>query len=287
VPTALVAMGFFATFPTAVHYGREIRMYPLLTFLFLVSFVFFLAIYRSGQDRSDTTPRARALLPMARFSISLALTFYTHYTASILFMLYTLVGLYCLIRGEKAAFFWTFLGLAVATILTLPQLNHLFSSSLGDPDKSWMQATTFPIFYNISLGAYSYPAALKLPVLMVLVAGFGVLWMRNKTIAGILFLFNAGGMLLAAAIGVVEPIYLVRTIQIYTVFAGILVAVALLRLPRSSAILLGAGLLAANIYTVVQDQYLPERVPLLADRTAGFVDLLDPSRDQVFAKNYL
>jgi uncharacterized membrane protein len=284
---ALVTAGFFATFPTAVHYAREIRMYPLLTVLFLLSFLCFLNFYQNKPGEKAATIRRPQLVWLISFSIFLALSFYTHYTAAILFMLYTLAGLYSLICGDRTAFFWTFLGLFIATVLVLPQLNHLFSSSLGDPDKFWMQATTWPIFYSMSMGAYPYAALFKPVVFLVMAVGFVLLWLQNRTLAGIILLFTAGGMVLAALIGVFEPIYLVRTIQIYTVFTAILVAVTLLKLPCAIAISLGLGLVALNIYTVIKNEYLHERVALFADQTGGFVALLDPNRDQAFAKNYL
>lgn len=283
-PTAFVAMAFFATFPTAVHYAREIRMYPLLTTLFLLSFVCFLKLYQSGSAQGG-----RVLRPLAAlgFALCLALAFYTHYTAAILFMLYTLAGLWSLIRGNRTCFLWTFSGLALATIIVTPQMVHLFSSSLGDPDKSWMEATTWSNFYSISMGAYPYDKVLKLFIFAFLMAGFFLVWRRDRSTAGLIFFFTGGGMLLAAGIGVYEPMYLVRTIQIYTVFASLLVALVVMTLPRSVAVIVGLGLIGANLYTVVQNEYLAMRETLTAEQIGPLVSLLDPKQDRVFAKAYL
>ncbi|MEL6840450.1 MAG: glycosyltransferase family 39 protein [Pseudomonadota bacterium] len=287
VPAALIAVGFIATFPTSVHYAREIRMYPLLTTLFLLSFLAFLQLYEDHKNGDEEGFKTGLLLPLIGFSISLALTFYTHYSAAIFFMLYTIAAIYFLLRGDKTLFLQILVGLFIATCLVLPQLNHLFSSSLGDPDKGWMEATTLRIFYSTTLGAFPYHAALKPIVLLIMVIGFVLLWARDISLGVLVFLFTAGGMLLAALIGIVEPIYLVRTIQVYTVFTGILVAVALLWMPRMIAAAVGALLLAINVYTVASEQFLPKRVSLLADDIGEMVALLDADRDQVFAKNYV
>ncbi|MEY1557511.1 glycosyltransferase family 39 protein [Yoonia sp. R2331] len=285
IPAALIAAAFLATFPTAIQFDRDIRMYPLLRLLFLLSFLCFLGL-RSA-PRADRAGLMSRVLPLIGFAVSLALAFYTHYTAALFYMLFTLVGLYYLLRGDRMTLFWVYLGLFIATILVLPQLNHLFSSSLGDPDKSWMQATTLRIFYGTTLGAFPYPMWVKPVAFLAMVAGFVLLWMRDRDDAVVFFLFTAGGMILAAVIGIYEPIYLVRTIQVFTVFTAIFVAMLLLRLPRPIAVLIGAVLLVANALTTVQNSFVPAREFNFADRTGTFVALMDPAQDQVFAKEYL
>ncbi len=287
IPAALIATGFLATFPTSIHYAREIRMYPVLTLFFLLSFLFFQQLYDHAKA-SQTQPKLRLpILSLSGFSVCLAMTFYTHYSAAIFYMLYTLAAIYLFLRGDKLAFLWLFIGLFVATVLVAPQLIHLFASSLGDPDKGWMEATTFPLFYSMTLGAFRYATALKPVVFIMFIAGFALLWLQDRSLAIIILIFTAGGIILAAVIGIFEPIYLVRTIQVYTVFVSVLIAVLLLRVPRMVSVALGTGLLAMNIYTVSKNTYLPERVPLLADELPEFVSLLDAERDQVFAKNYI
>ncbi len=138
-----VAPCFFATFPIAVHYGREIRMYPLLSVFFLTSFLCFIRLWEIARGANDfiatSTLSARAMWPLLGFSLSLALSFYTHYTAALYFILYGLVSVIFLLTREKILFLWIFFGLLFSTVLVLPQLYHLFTSSLGDPDKDWMQ----------------------------------------------------------------------------------------------------------------------------------------------------
>jgi uncharacterized membrane protein len=110
---ALIAIVFFATFPTAVHYAREIRMYPLFTALFLASFLCFTHLYLRGRNtQHPPVVKGQALWALG-FAISLALTFYTHYTSALLYVLYSLAGLYfcCGVRascasGSGAAWHW-------------------------------------------------------------------------------------------------------------------------------------------------------------------------------------
>ena len=225
--------------------------------------------------------------PLLGFSLSLALSFYTHYTAALYFILYGLVSVIFLLTREKILFLWIFFGLLFSTILVLPQLYHLFASSLGDPDKDWMQSTTPSLFYSVTMGAFPYPAFLKPPIFLVLLAGFFVLWRRDNLLAVVLALFTGGGMVLAAIIGIYEPIYLVRTIQVFTIFTSVFVAALLVKLPKHWAILIGGAVLLANIYTTAQRSFLPEREYLLAEQISGFVQLLDDRKDRVFAKNYL
>lgn len=287
MPAALIAAGFFATFPTAVHYAREIRMYPLLTFLFLLSFLSFLGFYQQLTDGRGAGPAPTPLLPMAGFSLSLTIAFYTHYTAAIFFMLYTLFGFFCLIRGDRRTLIYSFLGLFVATMMVLPQIIHLFSNSMSHPAKAWMQATTWSLFFDTTIGIFPYHNKfLKLLFFVVFFFGFLILWRQDRALATLFFLFTAGGMLLAALIGIFEPMYLDRTIQVYTVFISIFVAVLLVNLPRLIAGGLGAVLIGTNMYMAVQNNFIGERMPILAEQSVAIVSLLDPERDQVFVKDY-
>lgn len=286
-PAALIATGFLATFPTSVHYAREIRMYPVLTLFFLSSFLYFQRLGDKASAAEDAGNARLPIAPLLGFSVCLALTFYTHYSAAIFYMLYTVAAAYFLIRGERQLFWWLFIGLFIATILVAPQLTHLFASSLGDPDKGWMEPTTLSLFYSITLGAFPYPALLKPIMVIVFAAGFVILWLQHRSLSIVAFIFTAGGMITAAVIGIFEPIYLVRTIQVYTLFAAVPVAALLLWLPKPLAITLGVGLATINIYTIFENTYLPEPVPLLADELPEFVALLDAEKDQVFAKDYV
>ncbi len=287
---ALIAIVFFATFPTAVHYAREIRMYPLFTALFLASFLCFTHLYLRGRNAqhpasAPASAKGQALWTLG-FAVSLALTLYTHYTSALLYVLYSLAGLYVLLRGPHIVSVWIWGGLALATLLVVPQVVHLLSSSLGDPDKAWMEPTTWRLFYSVTLGGYPYPALTKLGVLVVLAIGAWLMARRYPAETVILLLFTAGGMILAAGVGVFEPIYLVRTIQVYTVFSGVFVAFALLALPRWPAIALGAALVVLNLVTVAGRDYPGAREDLLAERIRPLAALLDPARDVAFAIDY-
>ncbi|MDX8346643.1 glycosyltransferase family 39 protein [Cognatiyoonia sp. IB215446] len=285
-PVALIAVGFFATFPTAVHYAREIRMYPLLTVWFLLSFLCFAYLYRGMLDKKSPISAGQRASWIAGFAVSLALSFYTHYTAALYFMLYTLVGLHVLLRGHRGLFVAVWGGLAIATLLVLPQMVQMLQSSLGDPRKSWMAPTTWTVFYSNTLGAYPYPGVLKLGILAILGSGLVLMTRRFRDETAILLFLSVGGMLLAAVIGIWEPIYLVRTIQVFTAFSGVFAAFLLLEMPRWLGLVTGAGLLALNIATVAINEYPHAREDLLVDRIGPLVTLLDPASDQVFAKSY-
>lgn len=38
--------------------------------------------------------------------------------------------------------------------MVLPQLTHLFSNSMGHPAKAWMQVTTRPFFFDMTIGIF-------------------------------------------------------------------------------------------------------------------------------------
>lgn len=54
---AILATLFIATFPTTVHYAREIRMYPLLTLFFLISFYFYVLLLQDAKSKTPATGR--------------------------------------------------------------------------------------------------------------------------------------------------------------------------------------------------------------------------------------
>lgn len=172
-------------------------------------------------------------------------------------------------------------------MLVVPQMIHLFSSSLSDPDKAWMAATTWRIFYGVSMGGYPYDKLLKPFVFVVLLAGFYLIWRRDRDTAVLLFLFTAGGMILAGLIGIYEPIYLVRTIQVYTIFSALFAAVAVVALPRMLGVLVGVALIVVNCVTVIERNYPPARQVLPAEAIAPLVTLLDAEEDRVFVKSFL
>lgn len=282
---ALLAMAFVATFPTAVHYAREIRMYPLFTLLFLISFLFYLKMV---QDlRQDNEPSRKARLWLVLFITTLTLTFYTHYTSALLFMLYAVFAGILLIRGDKRSFVWTVAGLAIATALTIPQVYHLVNSSLGDDRKSWMAPTTLPIFYSTTLGAFNYVPIAKLLIIFAMACGWVLMLLRDRETAILLFTFSVGGICLAALIGVVEPIYLVRTIQVFTFLPAFFIAYLIARLPIWPSVIAMIALVILNSATVARNEYLPQRALLHMEAMRPLIHMMNPEQDRVFSKGYL
>ena len=283
--TAVMATAFIATFPTAVHYAREIRMYPLFSLLFLISLYFYLKLMQ--ELRKDTPLKKRQIAYLTGFIIPLTLTFYTHYTSALLFGLYTIFALALLIMADRRGFIWTVGGLAVATLLTLPQVYHLMASSLGDPRKDWMEPTTLTLFYQTTLGAFNYPTLVKPLILLAIISGCILMLIRDRERAVLLIVFSAGGMFLAALIGVYEPIYLVRTIQVFTFATAIFVAYLIVWMPARVGTVSILVLMAINIATVARNEYLPEREQLGVEAMQPMIEIIDRDRDAVFSKDYI
>lgn len=281
----LMAAIFFSTAPLAVHYAREIRMYSLFTFLFLISLLAFLHFIREA--KRQVLHKASAAAYGGCFSVFLALTFYTHYTSILLYILFSLFSFTYLLGKKFKVFTSIIIVLFFAVLLALPQTFHLFRNSIGHPFKAWMPPTTLETFYSISLGAYPYYFLIKLFVFISLVAGLVAIWIKNRESATLLFLFTAGGMLIAAAIGVFEPIYLVRTIQVFTVLSSIILAYLAKSLPRGVQVFFIVSIIAANLNTVVEREYLPKRQQLFIEAANELTYIIEPSIDQVFFKSYL
>ncbi len=285
VKVALLAAAFFATAPLAIHYAREVRMYPFYTFLFLVSFYGFLRFVDS--IRSDSASWTPVLLSGSVFAIFLSMTFYTHYTSVLLFICYSLVSLYFLAVREFKVFAFLVGALFVATLLTIPQVYHLLNSSLSDPRKDWMQPTTLSLFYGTTMGAYPFHFIVKPVIFLSLAAGWIAIWFNSKLKAIILGVFTAGGTIIAAVIGVVEPIYLIRTIQVFTVFSSIVLAFFATRIhqrPLAACFIL--FVLGVNLSTSLSRSYLPEKEYLFAEKVIPLASYIDPQKDIVIYKKY-
>jgi len=281
-PTALVALLFLATFPTVVHYAREIRMYPLLTLFFALSFYLFSITFQRERIQTPRPPIRGQIGLTLGMALCLVLGFYTHYTAALFYMLYTLAALYLYACGLRRLFWLLVGGLAVATLLAVPQMIHLFSSSLGDPDKGWMQPTTWGGFYSVTLGAFPYPKIFKAFIALIMGAGFVLLWRQDRFLTVLISLFTGGGIILAALVGIIEPIFLVRTIQVFTVFMAVFVAIVIVALPRWAAVPLVVSVTVLNIMTVAQHDYPEARETLLSEHIEPFVAAFLPGQDKVF-----
>ncbi|MFD2858364.1 glycosyltransferase family 39 protein [Seohaeicola zhoushanensis] len=124
---ALLAALFLGSFPGFLHYGREARMYAMLFFCLMLAILFCTMLLDHARIRSRARHPALALgLVVTGFAVSLAATFYAHYSAAVYYLCFL------------AAVVWIFLlerdlrllglvgtGLALATLLALPQIFHM------------------------------------------------------------------------------------------------------------------------------------------------------------------
>ncbi|MEM6973175.1 MAG: glycosyltransferase family 39 protein [Pseudomonadota bacterium] len=276
--TAALAGLFFAVAPMQIHYGRFVRMYPLLTLFYLVAFLCYLRALRAPEGLLDSRRATPWLVLLG--GVSLTLAFMTHYTAPFIFFCFALIAVVQLLRGRPGEFWVIVVMLGIGTLLAVPQTLHLLSQ-MGDPDMKWMLPTTPMLFYEMSTGAYPYPKYLKPLMYLVLLWGAYQLWLRDRDMAIRMGMFLAAGPLIAAIVGIWHPIYLVRTIQLFTIFSSVLLVLAILSWRRPAAWGLGVVSFAATL-AAMPHHYYPERESDALEFHAPVREFADLERDRVF-----
>ncbi|WP_306146752.1 MULTISPECIES: glycosyltransferase family 39 protein [unclassified Roseibium] len=275
--TALVAAFFLAAFPGFIHYGREARMYAQLFVLLMISSLFFFRLF----DRfPKSTERERVLLSLV-FALALAGTFYTHYTAAVYFVCFAATILLLGIRNKM--FRWSFYavgGMSLATVLVLPQIFHMLDFVTTNQDE-WIPYTSIRVFYSMMTGVYTAPKFAKPALYALYLFGLYILYRKDRD----LFLFSVSflviGPLIMAGIGLIKPVLIVRTLQPLSLLSPILLAIAVLNMPRWLGMVATCFICAISLVSISKD-YPPSRQPLLVEIARPFLDSINPRHEAVF-----
>jgi|GEM_PF-4397869 len=253
---AVIACLFLALNPMNVHYSREARAYAALSFFLLWAIYFFLALVRERQSRTGNTGWL-----FAGFAVCLAMTFHLHYLSVLFFPLFGLAALVLSIsQGDRRLFVQLAGATALAALLCIPQSVHFFGYATqgGSWRNAWMPATTWAVFYSQTVGAYPFPSIFKLLVVPIYLFGAWRLWHLSRPLFIMTIIFVVIGPLLFAMVSLVRPLYLVRSIQCFTLLSPLLLAVALAGLPNRW-LALASGLLAALHLWALGPDYHRER----------------------------
>lgn len=281
--TALIAVVALAVFPGFVHYAREARMYGQIFGLLLLASFFFLFLFSRFQRLGSLK---RIILTIA-FSIFLAGTFYTHYISGVFFVCFFFASIAMALYQRNFGFLaYAIAGLALATLIILPQFLHMLDFVDVDEDE-WISATNIIVFYSAISGAYDAPKLLKPFIYLSYLAGLLILWRNDKELLIFASTFLIIGPLLLALIGIVRPVLLVRTLQPFTLFAPLLLALAVTRIPWPRVgVAIGLLAAAANLQTFSRD-FPAQRQDLFVEQAAFMLSSVSSPFDRVFYIEHL
>lgn len=281
--TALIAIGFLAVFPGFVYYGREARMYAqLFGLLLLASFLFFYLFDRFQRLGSVN----RTLLTLC-YSVVLAGTFYTHYISFIFYACFSLAAVaLAAMRKDVPWFLYALAGIGVATLLAVPQIFHMLKFVAPATDE-WIPYSDLRVFYATLLGTYDAPTLAKPLLYFSYLLGFVYLWRSDKELTVFLGVFLVLGPILLGLIGAVRPVLLVRTLQPFSLFAPILIAVVATRVPWSR-IGVALAVYVAAVNAVTFSAYFPaQRQNLFAEKAQAVITSFAPAHDVIFYIEHL
>ena len=283
--TALFGTLFFAVFPWLIHHGREARMYaPLFAFL-LLSSLFYL---RFWNRMPEAGPRERLAL-MAGFALSLAACFHLQYSAVVYYACFALLTLvYALRRRDASGFVWATAGLAVATLIALPQSLHMLGF-VATPEDEWIPKTDLATFIRTMQSAFTADIDLWIKRLLypVYLAGFWLLWRTDRDFFIFAVVFLLIGPLILAAIGLFRPTLLVRTVLPMTLLAPLLLAIVAARLPWIIGAALSAVVVGASIEASASRSFPAEREPMFIEQALPVLESFDPETDRLFFMEHL
>ncbi|MEL7218211.1 MAG: hypothetical protein AAGK01_07240 [Pseudomonadota bacterium] len=228
----------------------------------------------------------RALITVG-FAVALAGTFFSHYMSGVFFVCFSVATVVLAVyRGRYAWMAYAIAGLALATLLIIPQFLHMLAF-VSPADDEWIPFTDLGVFYATMSGAFDAPTILKPLLYLSYIAGFVLLWRRDRDLFVFLAVFLVLGPVLLALIGTVRPMLLVRTVQPFTLFAPILIAVLVTQVPwRGIGLSLGACLAAINVATLAQD--IPaQRLNLFSETAEPILSAIQTPPDAVFYMSHL
>lgn len=226
-PLAAVTVLLVISAPMFVHYGREVRMYSLLTLCLSMAVLYALRLARQAQ--AGTVKTGAIVL----FAMSLAAAFYAQALTIIAAVIFALWGLFILLSGIVPKWFLTVLvkSSVLYIVLILPALFPFFQhldSTLGEG--FWIPEPTFSHLYTEMKATYAYPNVTKIGALVLLVLGFWSL--RSRPLAfSLLVMVVIGFPTLVFLVSLYKPVFLSRVIAWTSVIAIIVMAAGALSLP--------------------------------------------------------
>jgi uncharacterized membrane protein len=281
--TALIAICFLALFPGFVYYGREARMYAqLFGLLSLASFLFFYLF-----DRFQRLGGVKRAFLTLCFSVALAGTFYTHYISFIFYSCFSLAAVaLSAMRKDVSWFLYALAGIGVATLLAVPQIFHMLKFVAPATDE-WIPYSDLRIFYSTLLGTYDAPTLAKPLLYFSYLLGLVYLWRSDKELTVFLGVFLVLGPILLGLIGAVRPVLLVRTLQPFSLFAPILIALVATRVPWSR-IGVALAMYVATVNAITFSAYFPaQRQNLFAEEALAVMTSFSPQQDEIFYIEHL
>lgn len=266
---------FLILSPLFVLQSRELRMYPLLNLSILVATYMLLV----------TIARARAGQAggwrWVAFALAAASAFYAQATGILYPVLATFAVLLALGAGAvPVAVLRGYVGaLVLYVVLILPGLWPMVFHVQTTLLEFWIPAPTLGWVYSQLAGAYPYLFWAKPIILALLLLGFWGL-RRNSLALILLAVIVVGQPLVIWGLSYIKPVLIVRVIAWPTVFAAILLAVAVARLPlrlRLIAVLAVLGMQGASLPPL----YPAARQQTEIDRLAPEFARFDPARDML------
>lgn len=258
-------------------------MYAQLFFFLLLAIWLYSLILTPGKRQVKSYVLWGATLG---FSLSLAATFYTHYTAIIYYLCFFIVTVSIAVwQRDLRLLFFGGLGLAIATIAILPQVFHMIGF-IKPSDEEWIANTTFSTLYGAVSGSFPFPWWAKPIVLLLYIAGALKLLKTNKRLGVLILCFPVIGITTLALIGIWRPVLLIRTIQPFTLLTPVLLAVAITLIPKIARVPAIFFLIAIHIISLRPD-YPPEREIMFVEDVAERLSSLDLSRDKVYYIEHL
>ena len=280
---ALIAIAYLAVFPGFVYYGREARMYAQLFGLLMLASFLFLVLF----NRFQTLGTGKRILLTLCFAVVLAGTFYTHYISFIFYACFSIAGVaLAVLRKDVPWLLYAFSGIALATLLAVPQIFHMLKFVTPATDE-WIPYSDLGVFYATLLGTYDAPTLAKPLLYIVYLLGFAYLWRSDKEFTVFLGVFLVLGPILLGLIGAVRPVLLVRTLQPFSLFAPILIAVVATHVPWKR-VGVGLALYVAVVNAVTFSAYFPaQRQNLFAEEAQAVITSFSPQQDEIFYIEHL
>jgi hypothetical protein len=258
--------------PMFVHYGRELRMYPLMLLAALMVFWALVQVIRT---------RGRGIGPWAALILAGVAAFYVHSAALLILPLAGLAVLVLVAMGrlplriavQGAG------ALVVYGALVVPGLWPMWfhvDNTLAD---FWIPDPSLGYVYSQFAGLYPYPIWLK-P--LVGVAGLWGIWcLRARPVAlAVLLTAAAGFPALMWGISFEKPVLIVRVMAWSAIFGGAIIAIGLSGLPRHMCYLAVAVLLAGQ-WAAIRPDYPAQRKTSDLEMLGPVWDRFDPTEDRL------
>lgn len=275
---ALLSVALLVLFPGFIHYARETRMYAAV---FLCAMLAYLAFHRLSLACHPDSPKSPPLGWACLFVLALTFSVYAHFAAVALFFAFAFLTVVLAWQDKSRRLFWTgTLCLGLATALVIPLIIGLNRFISTQDSVAWIQPTSLKGLYDVITGAFPFPIWGKVLVFALYLYGFVCVWRRDRRMAWII-LSGAVGILALAGIGLVRPVLLVRTIQPLTLLSPVLLAMALMHLPRKLGWVLALPVLAAHGLAFAKD-YPTTRLPIPAEGFQPILAPIDATQDHVF-----